>query len=261
MVHGSSLSLQATPIKHRKRDNFRLLGGEGMGGTHQNVISVADLCTGGRQDKLLSSHPQLVMYDSDYQVPTYNWNRNKFSEVRQSKLDYISCFVEKTHPPPEQLCKIFTKKHHDIPGPTAYDMTSNWSKKSAHDYINQKGKQYHYDRIIHTAEIMQKAKKAKLPAPNAYKIPKRDNILGPINYTSEQMQWIPSEVWRARQTPGPCYKIQHTQTKPRAPAKLYYPRSKESGGGPGLKGIKNDQLGGPSYYKVNRQLIERKTRS
>ena len=57
------------------------------------------------------------------------------------------------------------------------------------------------------------------------------------------------------------YKIQRTVTEPRAPAKLYYPRSKEAGGGPGLKGIKNDQLGGPGYYKVKRDLIENKTRS
>ena len=108
---------------------------------------------------------------------------------------------------------------------------------------------------------MKNAKKEKLPAPNAYKIPKRGKIYGPINYEAPQMHWIPSEVWRGKQTPGPSYKIQHglALTQPRAPAKLYYPRSKEAGGGPGLKGIKNDQLGGPSYYKVNRALTENKT--
>ena len=117
------------------------------------------------------------MNDSDYTVPIYSWSRNKFSEVRQDKLDYVSCFVEKTHPPPEKLCKIFTKKKKDVvgfPGPTSYETATSWSKKSGPD--RHKGKYYHNDRIIHTAEIMKAAKKEKLPAPNAYKIPKRDKV-------------------------------------------------------------------------------------
>ena len=103
---------------------------------------MADLCSGNRPDNILrTSHPQLKMNDEDYTVPIYSWSRNKFSEVRQDKLDYVSCFVEKTHPPPEKLNKIFTKKKKDVvgfPGPTSYETATSWSKKSGPD--GQKGK-------------------------------------------------------------------------------------------------------------------------
>lgn len=38
---------------------------------------------------------------------------------------------------------------------------------------------------------------------------------------------------------------------------LYYPRTKPHGGGPGLKAIKKDSDVAPTYYKINRNLIER----
>lgn len=111
----------------------------------------------------------LKMDNSIYNVPKFNWSRTKFSENRQKKLDYISLFPEKVYPRPEELCKIYAKKKLTVPGPEVYDMTKNWSKKSPHDYENQKGKTYRSDRITNTANIIKKAKRDKYPGPNFYK--------------------------------------------------------------------------------------------
>ena len=48
-------------------------------------------------------------------------------------------------------------------------------------------------------------------------------------------------------------------TKPRSSSKLYYPRTKVHGGGPGLKAIKKDTDLAPGFYKVNLGLTERST--
>ena len=92
-------------------------------------------------------------------------------------------FPEKVHPRPEELTKIYAKKKHDTPGPERYDMIRNWVKKTGHDYEQQKGKQYRRDKELEIAEHIRKTKKAKLPAPNAYKPRRQSRILGPINYT------------------------------------------------------------------------------
>lgn len=48
-------------------------------------------------------------------------------------------------------------------------------------------------------------------------------------------------------------------TKPRSSATLFYPRTKKEGTGPGIKGIKRDQHGGPAYYKIQRHLAEKQS--
>jgi len=65
-------------------------------------------------------------------------------------------------------------------------MTKNWSKKSPHDYENQKGKTYRSDRITDTAKIMKKARRDKYPAPNLYKI-KDKKFVGVVNYEIPQL--------------------------------------------------------------------------
>ena len=40
---------------------------------------------------------------------------------------------------------------------------------------------------------------------------------------------------------------------------MFYPRTKIDGGGPGLKGIKREQGLGPSDYKIERNLVEKKS--
>ena len=39
---------------------------------------------------------------------------------------------------------------------------------------------------------------------------------------------------------------------------MYYPRTKADGGGPGLKGIKKDSDVAPGYYKINRDMTEKR---
>ena len=124
------------------------------------------------------------MDDQAYKIPVYDWKKTKFLGIKNSKkLDYIMLFPEKVHPRPEELTKIYAKKKHDTPGPERYDMIRNWVKKTGHDYEQQKGKQYRRDKELEIAEHIRKTKKAKLPAPNAYKPRRQSRILGPINYT------------------------------------------------------------------------------
>ena len=53
---------------------------------------------------------------------------------------------------------------------------------------------------------------------------------------------------------------EQTTVHRQAPRVLYFPRTKPEGGGPGLHGIKRDQVVSPSYYKVDRRLTERSSR-
>ena len=119
-----------------------------------------------------------------YKIPIYDWKKTKFLGVKlQKKLDYISLFPEKQFPnQPEELVKIYEKKKIDTPGPETYDMVRNWAKKGHHDYEQQRGRQYREDRETEVAQHMRKTKRAKLPAPNAYKPRRQSRILGPVNY-------------------------------------------------------------------------------
>ena len=146
------------------------------------------------------------MDDSTYSVPQYSWKKPKFCESRQKKLDYICLFAEKVDPTSEELTKIHHKKKHEVPGPEAYDMVKNWSKKSIYDYEQQRGRQYRSDRVTSTQALIKSVKAAKLPAPNAYKPKRQSRILGPANAKSPQMAMIANAQWYAKQTPGHSYK-------------------------------------------------------
>ena len=128
--------------------------------------------------------------DKNYVVPIFNWRKPKFIESRSKKLDYIYVFSDKQVFTPEKLTKVFTKRKHTVPGPEHYDMIRHWGKRSTKDYERQRGKQYHTDRITDTHALIKSVKKAKLPAPNAYKPTLRTRILGPSNSNARQLQWI-----------------------------------------------------------------------
>ena len=96
-----------------------------------------------------------------------------------------------------------------MPGPNHYEMTKDWGKRSPFAFENQKGKIFRYDRMTETANLIRLAKLNKFPAPTSY-TPKRQNknpIIGPMHYSSAQMQMVPNMIWKGKQTPGFCYNI------------------------------------------------------
>lgn len=56
-------------------------------------------------------------------------------------------------------------------------------------------------------------------------------------------------------------RLQQSKIQKQAPRFHYFPRTKPDGGGPGLKGIKQDQNVAPGYYKVNHRLTETTVKS
>ena len=88
-------------------------------------------------------------------------------------------------------------------------MVKDWGKRSPFAFENQKGKIFRYDRMTETANLIRLAKLNKFPAPTSY-TPKRQNknpIIGPMHYSSAQMQMVPNMIWKGKQTPGFCYNI------------------------------------------------------
>ena len=85
-------------------------------------------------------------------------------------------------------------------------MRRNWVKKSPYDYEQNRGKQYRNDRVTEVAEHIATVKKARSPAPNAYKPKHTNRILGPANCKSQQMQMVANAQWYGKQTPGFSYK-------------------------------------------------------
>ena len=133
-INGSAISLHQTPKPHTR--NKTMLGLDRSG-----VLSVKDLLSPDRRmenqaSELLKDYP-LKMDDEAYVVPKYSWKKNQFlGESREKKLDYICLFPEKVHPRDGELTKIHAKRKNNTPGPTAYETTRNWAKKSHHDYEN-----------------------------------------------------------------------------------------------------------------------------
>ena len=151
-VLGSAISLEKTPN--------RLRGGTAT----DNYVSVRELCRGG------TGLGHFNLDDKHYTVPTFDWNKPKYSESREKRLDYIHTFTEKPYvEEPQELVKLHCKKRHGVPGPTAYELTKDWAYKSGKDYEQQRGRQYHHDRETNTATIIRHTKRDRYPAPPTYK--------------------------------------------------------------------------------------------
>jgi len=136
-----------------------------------------------------------------YKTPQYSWKKPKSFIPVDKKLDYICLIAEETKPG-LNLTKIFMKKKHLIPGPTAYNTTRDWSKK-----VDKKGKFLQAERITPSAAIFTEGKKTKTPGPCTYKVVKKDRVLGAFNLKTEQMELYNNQKWYSNQTPGCHYKL------------------------------------------------------
>jgi hypothetical protein len=208
----ASPSCFSTPNQRRNAERASLLSGKSG-----NIVSVRELLDNqgqaiSRADLLgTEAHPQrsfssrMKILDKDlsecYQTPKYSWKKpNSFIPI-DKKLDYICLIAEETKPG-LNLTKIFMKKKHLIPGPTAYNTTRDWSKK-----VDKKGKFLKAERITPSAAIFAEGKKIKTPGPCTYKVLNKDKVLGAFNLKTEQMELYNNQKWYSTQTPGCHYKL------------------------------------------------------
>lgn len=120
------------------------------------------------------------------------------------------------------------------------------------------------DRITSTQDIIETAKRAKTPGPNAYKTnyanssrERRVRGCSGMKSKTDQLQMFNDRAYASKLVPGHKYKINYESVDAKQRAVLYIPRTKESGSGPGLKRLEKDKKCGPGQYTIKYSLIDK----